>query len=70
MKTVHSVSYHHPTIAGPMGDYFHTFRSTNLGHAQDFAKDQKLYGEPAEVTTESDIPPQLFKRWRREGKLS
>ena len=46
-----------------------TARFTKLKRAQDFAKGKFLYGQPATVDTDSDVPAKLFARWMREGKI-
>ena len=69
-KTVHTVVYYDESRgSGPAGDCSHTARFTNLKRAQDFAKCKFLYGQPATVDTDSDVPAKLYSRWMREGKI-
>lgn len=70
-KTVHTIVFYDESRgSGPAGDCSHTARFTSLKRAQDFAKGKTLYGQPATVSTEDDVPPSLYARWMREGKIS
>ncbi|HNB04644.1 MAG TPA: hypothetical protein PKV97_01840 [Thauera aminoaromatica] len=70
MKTVFTIVYDAPELGpGPNADDTHTKRFTNKKQAETFAAGKTYYGQPVTVQEDNNVPPKLFQRWKREGKI-